>query len=74
MASGTPEHKVCNTCHQKKPIERFSPQKKNGVFAYYKGRCKECYVDYRRKRKALGSSDGIRKSTVNQYWKHISGL
>lgn len=66
--------KICNTCHQSKTLDLFSPQKRNGVFSYYKGRCKECYVDYRRKRKALGSSDGVRKSTVSQYWKHIYWL
>jgi len=68
------EYKVCNTCHQNKPVDRFTPQTKNGVFAYYKGKCKDCYVDYRRKRKAIGCSDGVRKTKVEKYWKHIYWL
>lgn len=59
-----------------KPADRFTIQKKNGIDSYYKGRCKDCYVEYRRKRKALGSKDGVRVDPGKDSppWKHISWL
>jgi len=70
----TEQVKTCNSCHRELPVSRFSPQKKNGVFAYYKGRCKDCYVIYRKQRADKGTPDGVRKKESNQYWKHISWL
>jgi hypothetical protein len=66
--------KQCNTCHQVKDIERFTIQKKKGINAHYKGKCKDCYVHYRKQQKELGSKEGVRKPKVEQYWKHISWL
>ncbi len=70
------EEKRCNSCHQVKSANRFTIQKKNGVDSYYKGRCKDCYVEYRRKRKALGSKEGVRADPGKDSppWKHISWL
>jgi hypothetical protein len=67
--------KQCKDCHQVKPIERFTIQKKNGVPAHYKGRCKDCYVIYNRKRRESGFVEVLEKpENKKQYWKHISWL
>jgi hypothetical protein len=39
---------TCNTCKEELDIKFFYVQKRDGVDAYYRGKCKMCYSKHRR--------------------------